>query len=57
MKISGNEILNIKSGACDEDAPDSVKAVLSGCQAKQEGKVHQGDRKCQLHWISHFVRM
>ena len=32
----------IKSGACDEDAPDSVEAVLSGREAKQEGQVHQG---------------
>ena len=32
-----------KSGACDEDAPDPVEAVLSGCQAKQEGQVHQGN--------------
>ena len=31
-----------KSGACDEDAPDPVEEVLSGCQAKQEGQVHQG---------------
>ena len=30
------------SGACDEDAPDSVEAVLSGCETKQEGQVHQG---------------
>ena len=46
MKIGplyGDETIGIhKSGACDEDAPDSVKAVLSGCQAKQEGQVHQG---------------
>ena len=26
------------SGACDEDAPDSVEAVLSGCETKQEGQ-------------------
>ena len=41
--LYGDETIGIhESGACDEDAPDPVEAFLSGCQAKQEGQVHQG---------------
>ena len=32
----------LESGACNKDAPDSVEAVLSGRETKQEGQVHQG---------------
>ena len=35
-------ICNLESGAGNKDAPDSVEAVLSGCETKQEGQVHQG---------------
>ena len=36
------------SGACDKDAPDPVEAVLSGREAEQKGKVHQGREETLL---------
>ena len=51
MKVKRADILVFvmhNSGACDKDAPDPVEAVLSGCEAEQEGQVHQG-REETLH--------